>query len=118
MFILNISNDNTRDFSFCDIDYKISDANANESDSGNETGDAPVSNWLEVIHMNPGPTIIIPVQDTKHEAVVPSSFDFRTDHVDYFYPFYYQGLLCLILQETKQNKSNMKTQNILSTKRH
>jgi hypothetical protein len=119
---LDISNENIPDFSSSESDYEISYANASKSDSGrndsnSETGNTPVSNWLEVTDLDPGPNITIPVQDTECEAVAPSSFDMRTEHVDYFYYFYDPDLLVLILYKTILNGNKKKIQNMHPTKR-
>jgi hypothetical protein len=75
-----------------------------------ETGDSLVSDWLLVTDLDPGPTRAISVQNNEHKAVVPTSFDWRTEPVEYFYLFFDLDLLNLILQKTILNGNKKKMQ--------
>lgn len=67
--------------------------------------------------MHPGPSSIIPVQNTECEADVPSSFVLRTEPVEYFYFLFDLDLLDFIPQETTLNGNKKKMRNMPSTKR-
>jgi hypothetical protein len=50
--------------------------------------------------LDPGPSTSIPAQNIEYTAVVPSSFDWTTEPVQYFELFFDLDVLGLILQET------------------
>jgi hypothetical protein len=72
------------------------------SDSDTKTGETQVSNWLEVSDLDPRPSRIIPVQSIGCKAVLQTSFDWKTEPVEYFHLFFDLALLDLILQETSE----------------
>jgi hypothetical protein len=67
----------------------------------------PVSK--KVTDLDPEPSTTIPVQNILCKAVVPSSFNWRTEPVDYFHLFDLD-LLALILQKTILNGNKKKMQ--------
>jgi hypothetical protein len=57
------------------------------------------------------------VQNIERKAIVPSSFDWTTDPVQYFELFFDLDLLDLILRETTLHGNKRKMQNMPPTKR-
>jgi hypothetical protein len=120
--ILHVSHESSSDFCSSDSDCEISNANASETKSGTSdcvsvTGATEVSDWLQVTNSDPGPSTAFPVQNIEHKAVVPSSFDWTTEPVQYFELFFDLDLLGLILQENTLHGNKRKMQNMPPTKR-
>jgi hypothetical protein len=120
--ILDINNEQESDISSSDSNCKINDADTIESESCTSnsdriTGAAEVSNWLQVTDSDPRLSTTIPVQNNESKEVVPSSFDWTNEPVEYLDLFSHLDLLDLILHETTLNENKKIMQNMLPAKR-